>query len=193
MSIENGSEKIMCMKIKELNGLSAYDLLEKTGQEDLIPVDIAQMCKDLQIITRPFDFSEIEKSPEFQSEISKRGNILGMVLAKENQLAILYRESDTINRKRFTIAHELAHCCLHMKPDEDLHIEFRFDEVSQSPKEIDANVFAGELLIPEKIINLFVKNKKISERIMLLLCSKLIVSENVMVERLKHLGVEIIA
>lgn len=188
----NGSDKNMCMKIKELNGLSANDLLLKTGQADVFPIDIAQMCKDLHIVTKPFDFSEIENSPEIKPEISKRGNILGVVLAKDNQLAILYRQSDTTNRKRFTIAHELAHCCLHMSPDEDVHIEFRFDETSESSKEINANIFAGELLIPEKIINMFATNKTISKNVMLVLCNILIVSKNVMVERLKHLGIEII-
>lgn len=58
------------------------------------------------------------------------------------------------NRRRFTIAHELAHLVLHQQ--EDLHIDEAFriqlrnDRSSQAidEKEIEANQFAAELLMP---------------------------------------------
>lgn len=58
------------------------------------------------------------------------------------------------NRQRFTIAHELGHLILH--GSDELHIDERFpigfrDELSSlavSEKEIEANQFAAELLMP---------------------------------------------
>lgn len=58
------------------------------------------------------------------------------------------------NRQRFTIAHELGHLILH--GNDELHVDERFpigfrDEVSSlavSDKEIEANQFAAELLMP---------------------------------------------
>lgn len=186
----NGDLK-MCMKLSELKELSANDLLNKAGQEDVVPVDIAQLCKDLQIITSPFDFTSIENSDEYRGLVEKKGNILGVVLAEKDDLAILYRIADTKNRKRFTIAHELAHCCLHMNPNEDLHIEFRTDEKSKDIKEIEANIFAGELLIPEKSLRTVIADKQVTEELVLLLSRFFVVSSNVMKERLKYLKIGI--
>lgn len=58
------------------------------------------------------------------------------------------------NRQRFTIAHEIAHLVLHQH--EDFHIDEGFpigfrNEISGlavDPKEIEANQFAAELLMP---------------------------------------------
>ncbi len=71
---QNGSDKNMCMKIKELNGLSANELLEKAGQADVVPVDIARLCRDLQIITKPCDFSPIEYSNEYKEQVAQKGS-----------------------------------------------------------------------------------------------------------------------
>jgi len=54
-------------------------------------------------------------------------------------------------RRRFIIAHELGHFCLHKaKSAYDIAEDFRtWDEGS---KETEANVFAGELLLPERLL-----------------------------------------
>jgi Zn-dependent peptidase ImmA (M78 family) len=58
------------------------------------------------------------------------------------------------NRRRFTIAHEIAHLVLHQQ--EDLHIDEAFtiqlrsdrSSLAVDEKEIEANQFAAELLMP---------------------------------------------
>lgn len=190
--IDKGSIKKMCMKLSELNGLSANELLKKAGQDGIVPVDIAQLCYDLQIIIKPFDFASIESSETYRNQVISKGNILGVVLAQGDDLAILYREADTKNRKRFTLAHELAHCCLHMSPQDDIHVEFRIDGNSDEQKEVEANIFAGELLIPEDGLKSIINETKVEREIIPSLASLFAVSINVMEERLKYLKIEII-
>lgn len=191
--LKKRSDGKMCKKIKELNGLSAEDLLKKTGQENSIPVDISQICYDLNIRLQDVDFTKIEQNEAFKSMFETRGSILGVVLANNDELAILYRKTDTNNRKRFTIAHELAHCCIHMDSKLDTYIEFRLDEYSEDEREIQANKFAGELLIPEKSLkNIIGETSYLYSSVVNLLSRAFAVSEKVMCERLKCLGIQII-
>ncbi len=57
---------------------------------------------------------------------------------------------DKVNRSRFTLSHELAHCRLYVDPTDPIHVEFRLYESSANLKEIEANSFEGELFVPEK-------------------------------------------
>lgn len=181
---------IMCKKLNELNGLTAEMLLEKTKQSNVFPVDVAQICYDLGIWLKPFDFTKIEQETYIREQVKQKGHILGTVLVNNNDLAILYRESDSTNRKRFTIAHELAHCCLHMDSNEKRHIEFRIDEQSSDKKEIEANTFAGELLIPENALKKLIgESKYLSIQTIKTLSNIFMVSENVMKARLEKLNI----
>ena len=68
------------------------------------------------------------------------------------ELFCTYRKQDTENRQRFTIAHELAHCCLHTENLQQNHIELRDNTFPKTEKEKAADIFAGELLIPEPLL-----------------------------------------
>lgn len=181
----------MCAKIEQLNGLSAENILEMFAEDNLIPVDISQICYDLQIRVNSADFGKVENLL-YPREVKIKGDILGAVIVDNDDIAILYRKGDSKNRIRFTLAHELAHCCLHMRPDDDFHFEFRTDEKSNSPKEIEANIFAGELLIPKPSLDIILKDIKIIDaNIIELLSNMFVVSNNVMRERLKGLNYQI--
>lgn len=60
------------------------------------------------------------------------------------------------HRQRFTLAHELGHLCLHT--GKALYVDHvpRFRDVKSSqavePEEIEANLFASELLMPEDLL-----------------------------------------
>ncbi len=136
----------MCKKLRGLSGLTADEILSRANVESY-PVDIKAVIKKLGITTKPFDFSALEK--EIPEIISKRGPILGAVTVINDDINIFYSENSTENRERFTLAHELAHCCLNAHNLTEGHIEFRFDELTKDPNEIAANIFAGQLLIPE--------------------------------------------
>lgn len=192
---KNGKEckTTMCKKLDELNGLTSEMLLEKAKQSNVFPVDVAQICYNLGIWLQPFDFTSIEKESNIHEQVKQKGHILGAVLVNNNDLAILYRKYDSTNRKRFTIAHELAHCCLHMNSDEKRHIEFRIDEQSSDKKEIEANTFAGELLIPEKALKKIIgESKYLSIQAMKTLSNIFMVSENVMKARLEKLNINLL-
>lgn len=58
--------------------------------------------------------------------------------------------SDPPTRRRFTIAHELAHYILHKKPEEELFAHR--DAGENSGIEQEANIFASNVLMPEKLV-----------------------------------------
>jgi len=91
---------------------------------------------------------------EFEKLVDKNG-VSGFLLKTGNDYAIFVEESDPIERKRFTIAHEMAHKILnHIDDDEYVSIYFRDDYSSDGTKveEVAANAFAATILMPEKII-----------------------------------------
>lgn len=178
----------MCKKIDEINGLSADDILQKYWYDEnySYPVDIAKILYSMDIRVWPFDFS--------QNKSNNDGKILGAMVADDKNLALFYQTGETKNRNRFTLAHELAHCCLyHINENEMPYVEYRHEGVLDDQNEIDANIFAGELLIPirylrevlaDKYPNQFPHSVKLAELFA--------VSVNVMEERLKYLNIPFI-
>ncbi len=175
----------MCKKLYELYGVSAEQILEICGSSSY-PVDIQKILKTLGVKYAPMDFSETEKIiPDI---IEKRGQILGAVTLIDDEVNIFYRDNpnDSQQRIRFTLAHELAHCCLNAHDLQNQgHIEFRFDEKTDMPSEIAANIFAGKLLIPEDAL------RKVYNQMLVplsdVLAKEFAVSRSVMEARLKYL------
>lgn len=170
----------MCEVLKNMRNKSAMDLLKENGISLTPPINISLLLQRLGIKEVAADFSDIEKILQYDS-----GEILGITFAQEKQVGIFYRSSDSINRRRFTMAHEIAHCCLHTDTLTDKHIELRSSKTQNDPREYNANVFAGELLIPESSL------KMIYEQLLVPSLSGLSeifqVSTNVMAKRLDYL------
>ena len=86
------------------------------------------------------------------------GDVSGFSLSENGKKAISVRSSDSILRKRFTIAHELAHLLLH--EDRTLNINtgsvilFRnqHSKTGEDWREIEANHFAACLLMPKSAL-----------------------------------------
>jgi Zn-dependent peptidase ImmA (M78 family) len=87
------------------------------------------------------------------------GEISGIVYRNEDGTAVIgVNSSHSIQRQRFTIAHEIGHLLLHA--DESLHVDKNFpiglrDETSGksvNQNEIEANQFAAALLMPPNLI-----------------------------------------
>jgi Zn-dependent peptidase ImmA (M78 family) len=83
------------------------------------------------------------------------GQLYGMVHRNANGSAVIGVNSmDAPNRQRFTIAHEIGHLFLHkndkLHVDEKSPIGLRNDRSSMAidEKEIEANQFAAELIMP---------------------------------------------
>lgn len=166
----------LCDTLDKLKNTTAHDLLVRSNQLYSTPVDLKEILNKINISCLPYDFKD-------------DGSILGASVAAGNQAAIFYRkdEPEGSHRYRFTIAHEIAHCCLgHLDPSISAVHYRRVGDVSDTA-EIAANIFAGELLIPKDsllsvIQKLYVPSLKTIAEIFA-------VSENVMEKRLDYLGV----
>lgn len=116
----------------------------------------------------------------------KKNEITGILYTTDENIGIFYKYNDPYNRVRFTLAHELAHCCLHADTIEQRHIETRTKNNAKEPREIQANIFAGEILIPKYTLDL-VYNKFISTPPINVLARIFEVSISVMKTRLDYL------
>jgi Zn-dependent peptidase ImmA (M78 family) len=88
----------------------------------------------------------------------------GMLIRKDNRAFIVVNENDPDSRKRFTIAHEIAHLQLHKGElflDHNYRVNFREGENSRTAsrqQEREANAFAAELLMPcDRVIEAYVE------------------------------------
>lgn len=178
---KRGGGYVMCKILKNIQGRSANELLEICGISYEPPIDIDSLASKLGISIMPVDFSIIEKEADVPT-----GYILGATISQDNNVNILYRENNTENRRRFTIAHEIAHCSLHTDNLIDHHIELRDSYKSDSGKEFEANIYAGELLIPESTLH-NIYNQLIVPSLEAL-AKIFMVSSTVMVARLEYLN-----
>ncbi len=87
------------------------------------------------------------------------GELSGMVHRRSDGSGVIgVNSSHSPTRQRFTIAHEIGHLLLHS--DDEVHIDEKRplgqrDELSSQavdPREIEANQFAAELLMPESFV-----------------------------------------
>lgn len=172
----------MCKILEELRGLNASQLLKKYDISLVPPINLNELIKSIGISSYSLDFSDVEESSGYE-----KGDILGAVISDGDELDVLYAEGLSDNRSRFTVAHELAHCCLNTDDLIAGHIELRTENKDRhSKKEIGANIFAGELLIPKEslleICNLLIKPTVTA------LADIFQVSVNVMRARLEYLN-----
>ncbi len=172
----------MCRVLKSIQGKTADMILKEYGQDGSIPVNLNQLLLNIGISALPMDFTDLEKEVNCQ-----QGDILGLVLSKEEKAAIYYKKDDTLNRQRFTIAHELAHCCLHIVEYDKPHVEFRINDLQKDQHEKEADIFAGQLLIPLSKLHEVYLSLAVPSSITL--ASKFAVSINVMEARLDHLQI----
>lgn len=115
-----------------------------------------QCILDYDIRTLPVTVTNIiRKSNDINLVKNSDVNILqndasGVTIVNNNSFIIVYRDTDSSQRCRFTIAHELGHILLgHMLVDK---IAYRTFAV-QNDTESAANVFARDLLAPACVLH----------------------------------------
>jgi Zn-dependent peptidase ImmA (M78 family) len=149
-----------------------------------VRVEMLARAEGLQIIESAFD-----------------GDVSGALLRSSGVAAIAVNSRQPPNRKRFTIAHELAHYLLaHTTED---HVDWQFsilrrDEKSSDAsdvREIEANAFAANLLMPKDFLRAdlrrytnFRGEVELGEAARQTLARKYMVSEIAMTFRLINLG-----
>lgn len=185
--VKKRGSKRMPTPLEQLRNKTSENLIKRFDLDSTIPVDLNKIINHYGIILQPSDFKDLEMFPEIDKMIDEKGEILGAVVVQNDKLGIFYRDSDSVHRQQFTVAHELAHCCLNT--DElmiDGHIEYRTDLISEDEKEKKANIFAGELLIPLSLLTMIYD--RFNKPNLKILCKLFNVSQNVMRERLIHLN-----
>ena len=120
--------------------------------------------------------------------------VSGAVQKNDNgEISIYISNQDSVERQRFSIAHELAHAVLHKDLVDSKKIVNRSKNDS-SNVEIEANKLAEEILMPEKSLNRFIKeeglnkNAEISSTIIQKIAEAFKVSKMVAIIRLRNLN-----
>lgn len=111
------------------------------------PADLEAICQGLGIIS-------------FNKRLAN--NLSGMAFIKDGVGAIITNATHPKNRKRFTMAHEIGHHVMHSSYlEHNVHVDtnvLKRDELSSEgidTKEVQANAFAAELLMPRKQMRKF--------------------------------------
>jgi Zn-dependent peptidase ImmA (M78 family) len=123
----------------------ALELLKK-ARISSAPIDLDKIVVLLDVKVREEPFRDVD------FEVS------GMVHVNKNETIIGLNKLHPKTRKRFSLAHELGHVVLHKKNefhiDESRPLAYRSPLASKGtdPKEIEANQFAAELVMPEFLL-----------------------------------------
>lgn len=120
---------------------------------------VAQLLDSMNVIDAPVNVLEIIKF--LNIEIRKRDfkdDLSGFAYQKDGERIIGVNANDSPLRQRFTIAHELGHIRLaprdDLTVDRDFALKYRNGLSSQGTdlKEMEANFFAAELLMPAGLL-----------------------------------------
>lgn len=127
---------------------------------NIIPtVEAARLRKKFGGNDLPVPVDQIARMAGIRIEsISLDDNLSGMSFVKDGVAVIVVNSNHHLNRRRFTIAHELGHHILHRDYlTNNVHVDKlvqvlprnKFSSEGTDTREIDANSFAAELLMPE--------------------------------------------
>ena len=136
--------------------LYMYEIYKKARDlswEILLKADITSLPVDLSKVLKAVDVKAILYCDAFfDADSPKLRGSDGFVTKIGDKKAIYLNESKgTIQRRRFTLAHELGHIVLDHPINPIIYRNSEVDE-NQSPTEIQANVFARDLLMPAGVL-----------------------------------------
>ena len=168
-----------------------------------IEVSVSGLLKKHQIYGAPVPVDRVaieEGLPIIEHAL--QGEVSGALISSNGVSAIAVNSAHHMKRRRFTIAHELAHYLLGHKGDQD-HIDWKFTVLRRDGKsseasdvqEIEANSFAANLLMPREFLFKDLKLQagsngevELSDLQLSALARKYQVSETAMSFRLINLG-----
>ncbi len=140
----------------DVNSIVSNKNTASVSKSNFNPNDIIEKAKKLNIKIHPLDIEQVVKQVFGISIIEEKfdKNVSGFIENINGKWLIYLNKYESVFRKRFTIAHELAHFIKHKDnylfgsvfPDK---VFFR-DSVNNSI-EREANDFAAELLMPKDV------------------------------------------
>lgn len=130
-----------------------YKKARDLSWEILLKADITSLPVDLNKVLKAIDVKAILYCDAFfDADSPKLRGSDGFVTKIGDKKAIYLNESKgTIQRRRFTLAHELGHIVLDHPINPIIYRNSEVDE-NQSPTEIQANIFARDLLMPAGVL-----------------------------------------
>ncbi len=152
-----------------------YSFVKKMAQKVLMDFDINTVPVDMKAIFTSLGIKYVE--------INDSEGIDGAVLeVKDRGRVAVLNVAKSLARQRFTLAHEFGHFFLQHSevdfydPEEARDPGSGYSEHAKPPQEIEADVFASELLIPRnKLAVLFKENGDLE-----VLANKFLVSKDAM-------------
>lgn len=126
----------------------------------MTPADhAAKILKELQIETIPIPVDVVAR--KLGAELSYepfegQDDISGMLFREAGKIVIGINSAHAITRQRFTMAHEIGHLMMHkgaMFVDKTLRLNRDAkSSLAIDPREIEANRFAADLLMPANLV-----------------------------------------
>lgn len=160
-------------------------------QTDLFPVDVAQICYKANIRVKSFNMRELAYRAGFEGDPNL---CRGAVIVKDGDMAILYRDSDTVTGRRFTIAHLLGHLCQHIEKAQQSDAVWSHMDIlpaSDEEEERKANLFARQLLLPPHSVRRLLHDAdSVGAKEVYDLSQKFMVTEEVVRDRMKDLYIQ---
>lgn len=131
----------------------SYKKARDLSWEILLTADITSLPVDLNKVLKAVDVKAILYCDAFfDADSPKLRGSDGFVTKIGDKKAIyLNEQKGTTQRRRFTLAHELGHIVLDHPINPIIYRNSEVDE-NQSPTEIQANIFARDLLMPAGVL-----------------------------------------
>lgn len=120
---------------------------------------VKQLLEEVGVETAPIPVDQIAEHLGIEIKLADLGEDCSGVLVRNGNRAVIgVNWGHPYNRRRFSIAHEIAHFVLHKGDtyvDKEYRVNFRALEAGSGTKqeEIDANAFAAALLMPEEWVS----------------------------------------
>ena len=157
----------------------AADFVKKNGV-DSYPVNIIELCNKQGISVFEDDLPiGVSGFIVIQDKIFERYGAEKLIVVNKNEAP---------TRRRFTIAHELAHYILHRNPAQPLYAHR--DAGQNGGIETEANCFASAVLMPEKMVRDAISfEPRYGDRVVYI-CQTFLVSMDAARIRLEQLGLD---
>lgn len=116
------------------------------------------LLRDAGVTVPPVPIGDIVRSRGISVCVMDLKEVSGLVVRDGTATVIGVNKAHALTRRRFTIAHELAHALLHngqeVHYDKNFRVDFRSAASSRGVdvKEMEANFFAASILMPRRLL-----------------------------------------